>query len=486
MRARHLQLLAGLTLAGALLRFTTLGVQSYWLDEVATVNILHKGFGTMFLAIASGESTPPLYYVVAWLWAKLFGTGEVGLRALSALLGTLTIPVAFALGRRAVGDRAGLIAAALTAFNPLLFWYSQEARSYALMVLLTGLGLLVFLDLLRAPSGRRYALWALLGIASLATHYYSGFLLGAECLWLLWRAPRRDHALAAIAAIVVAAGALLPLALHQKSTGAAGFISASPILRRLAQIPKQFAVGYHGPAEVAFTVVTLLLAAYGVLRLIVHVRASMTTSNQASLHGERALVLGVIGVASIVAAFVLSIVGPDYLISRNVIAAWLPLGVAVAAGLAVARGGVAAAAAICAVGLVVIIGVDSNEQYQRDDWRGAAHYIGASSEPRAIIVTPAAGTTPLLYYLPHARKTPPTGENVKDVVFVGLASRTPGQAPAPPRPSLVAFANFNETRRQQAQTYTVVEEQSAVGAVIPPQIGASPLDGEPALTLYQP
>jgi hypothetical protein len=41
MRARHLQLLAGITLAGALLRFTSLVVQSYWLDEAATVNLLH-------------------------------------------------------------------------------------------------------------------------------------------------------------------------------------------------------------------------------------------------------------------------------------------------------------------------------------------------------------------------------------------------------------------------------------------------------------
>src|SRR5436189_4264800 len=105
MRARHLQLLAGITLAGALLRFTTLDVQSYWLDEVATVNILHHGFGDMLSAVSSGESTPPLYYIVAWVWAKVFGTGEFDLRSLSALLGTATIPLAYLLGRELVGRR---------------------------------------------------------------------------------------------------------------------------------------------------------------------------------------------------------------------------------------------------------------------------------------------------------------------------------------------------------------------------------------------
>src|SRR3954451_10816760 len=110
MRARHLQLLAGITLAGALLRFTTLDVQSYWLDEAATVNLLHRGFGSMISGVVSGESTPPLYYVLAWAWAKAFGTGEVGLRSLSALIGTLVVPVAFVLGRRVAGERTGLVA----------------------------------------------------------------------------------------------------------------------------------------------------------------------------------------------------------------------------------------------------------------------------------------------------------------------------------------------------------------------------------------
>src|SRR5438876_576650 len=80
--------------------------------------------------------TPPFYYMLAWGWAKLFGTGEVGLRSLSALAGTLTIPAAYAAGRALSSRRAGLIAAALFAVNPLLVWYSQEARAYALLALL--------------------------------------------------------------------------------------------------------------------------------------------------------------------------------------------------------------------------------------------------------------------------------------------------------------------------------------------------------------
>src|SRR5260221_431406 len=176
--------------------------------EDAPVNLMHKGFGSMLSGVSAGESTPPLYYCLAWVWAKAFGTSEAGLRSLSALIGTATIPLAYAIGRRAAGRLPGLIAAALCAFNPLLVWYSQEARSYALLVFLSGLTLLALLASLQQPTWRRLALWALAAIAALATHYFAGFLVGGEALWLLWRTEARARAWVTAAGVGGAAGAL--------------------------------------------------------------------------------------------------------------------------------------------------------------------------------------------------------------------------------------------------------------------------------------
>ena len=102
----------------AIARFATLDEQSFWYDEAVTVGLLEMDFGDMLDRIPESESTPPLYYAVAWLWAKVFGTGEVGLRSLSALCGTAFIPVIYAIGARAAGVRVGLVAAALAALNP--------------------------------------------------------------------------------------------------------------------------------------------------------------------------------------------------------------------------------------------------------------------------------------------------------------------------------------------------------------------------------
>src|SRR5207302_2742076 len=72
--------------AGAAIRFSTLDLQSFWVDEGNTVHLLRMDFGSMFSGALDGEQTPPLYYVLAWLWTRPFGTGEVGLRSLSALV----------------------------------------------------------------------------------------------------------------------------------------------------------------------------------------------------------------------------------------------------------------------------------------------------------------------------------------------------------------------------------------------------------------
>src|SRR4051812_39825565 len=128
-RSRLFWLVAGLTTLAAVLRFATIGLQAYHHDEIVTASrVLRGSFWHAMDAVGFSESAPPLYYALAWIWTQFTGTGEVGLRSLSALAGVATVPVAFLIGRQLRGERAGLAAAALVAVNPMLLWYSQEAR----------------------------------------------------------------------------------------------------------------------------------------------------------------------------------------------------------------------------------------------------------------------------------------------------------------------------------------------------------------------
>ena len=259
-------MLAGIVVLAAALRFATLDVQSYWFDEATTVHLLRMGLGDMLAAIPDSESTPPLYYVAAWLWTQVLGTGEVGLRSLSALAGTATIPVVYAIGARAVSSRAGLVAAGLAAANPLLVWYSQEARAYALLVLLAALTLLVLPRALERPSARNLAALATLAALAVATHYFAAFLVVPEALWLLHRL--RSRAVVPVAAVGVVALALLPMAIGQAENDGARFIRGSSEIGRLAAVPKQFLVGYDAPGETLATILAAILALYGLYLLV--------------------------------------------------------------------------------------------------------------------------------------------------------------------------------------------------------------------------
>lgn len=188
-RSRVFWLLVGVTALGAALRFATLGAQSYHHDEIVTASrVLRVGFGHAMDAVGFSESAPPLYYAMAWLWTQVAGTGEWGLRSLSAVAGVATIPVAFLIGRELRGQRVGLLAAALVAVNPMLLWYSQEARAYSLLGLFCALSLLYCVRAMeRREEGRRdFVLWGVFSALALATHYFAVFPLIAEVV-LLWR-----------------------------------------------------------------------------------------------------------------------------------------------------------------------------------------------------------------------------------------------------------------------------------------------------------
>ena len=82
-------------------------------------------------------------------------------------------------------------------------------------------------------------------------------------------------------------------------------------------------------------------------------------------------------------------------------------------------------------------------------------------------MTPASGRVPLLLYLKGATATPPAGVDVKELAFVGLAPRLPGEAPKPPRPPVVGAAGFTEFARKEGDTYTVVRERSPAAPTSP-------------------
>ncbi|HEY2716434.1 MAG TPA: glycosyltransferase family 39 protein [Solirubrobacterales bacterium] len=384
---------------GVLVRFASLGVQSYHHDEVITaMRVIPGSFGSMLHKLKVSESNPPLYYVLAWGWAKAFGREEFGLRSLSALFGAATVPVGYLIGRQLDGRRCGLILAAIVALDPMLIWYSQEARSYALLIFFAALSLLFFLRALDGGRGRDLALWAAFSALALCSHYFAAFPVAIEGAWLLvalrgrWRAV-----LPALAAVAATGAALLPLLIAQVVPKHIGWIEGSPVSLRLWQTGVSFLAGETGhviaePPRPGYA----LVPAIGV-GIALALLAWRGTARQR----RGAMIALAIGLGVIVLALVAALVGKDYVIERNLLPALVPLAAVVALGFSAAprRLSLGLAAGLGAYWLAFAVYVVETPNLQRPDFRVVSQDIGPAHARRAIVGWRLAAD-PVRWYLP--------------------------------------------------------------------------------------
>lgn len=202
-RRTGLALLAILSLASAL-RFYGLEIQSLWVDELASAYITQtENLGAMIERV-SEDVHPPGYYTVLHFSRVLLGTSEWALRFPSAVAGVLSVFAMYLLGARLYSDREGLMAALFTAvfFSPV--YYSQEARSYSLLLLFAILtayfwwGIYPRLESGERPDWRLATGYIVAAIACCYTHYFGLFLVALQGLAMLLLKPGSPRQIATL------------------------------------------------------------------------------------------------------------------------------------------------------------------------------------------------------------------------------------------------------------------------------------------------
>ncbi len=422
--------LTAITILAAALRFSTLDLQSLWYDEAFTpVHVLHPGLVATLHAVVHTENTPPLWYVLEWGVTRVLGTGAVALRLLSALAGVATVPVAWAIGTELAGRRAAVACAAFTAVGPLFVWYSQEARAYALFVLLAALAMLFFLRALREPTPARMTAFAVSASLALLTHYFALFLLVPMVLILVWEPDRRRSALPAIGAIAIVGLALLPLISAQGGHGTQ-WIGQWALSSRLQAIPQYYLLGNSGAPlghglELLVALPILAGLAFGLWRVL-------------SPREERgALIALAIAAGGVLLPIVLVALGADYLAPRNLVAAMVPVTAVIAVVVTArrtGRTGLAFAGLIAIALLAITIDVDFSARACSGGTGAASPGRWAAASPNRVITTVELGSAPLEYYLAPlhnlARGTSVTVDEIDEVGYAPLRA----DASSPPAP----------------------------------------------------
>lgn len=181
--------LGAICLIGFVLRSWNIDREALWGDEALTLIIAHWPIETLFTAPA--DPTPGLYYV---LHKVLIGDAAsvAAVRSISLVAGALTIPATYALARACRAP--ALLAALLVALSFPLIDYSQEARAYALLILLVTSSAAAFVAWTRTNRIRFLFMYATTATLAFYTHLVSVFWIApsAAALGALgWRTSGR-------------------------------------------------------------------------------------------------------------------------------------------------------------------------------------------------------------------------------------------------------------------------------------------------------
>ena len=160
---------------GIAIRFLALGQQSFCSDEVCSVTAA-RGEAGIRLTDVIFNAHGPLYLVLLRGWMHVFGHTETQIRILSAILGSVGLPLFYRMTLRLAGRTVGIIALVILACSPFYLFYSQEARNYILLFDTGLLAIPAFMNEIERRT-RKSFLVALLTIAATCLASLAGFFL---------------------------------------------------------------------------------------------------------------------------------------------------------------------------------------------------------------------------------------------------------------------------------------------------------------------
>jgi len=173
-----------LLLVALYLRVSHLGTENLWLDEAISVGIAKNSLGQV-LSLSLDDFNPPLYRLLLHCWMWFFGDSELSVRTPSVIFGVSSVAVLYKLGAMLFNKWTGLMSALFLTLSAYQINYSQEARAYSMMVLLT---LISFYFFIRLFAGKDYKVligYVLSTTALLYSHYYGLFFVVAQALFVL-------------------------------------------------------------------------------------------------------------------------------------------------------------------------------------------------------------------------------------------------------------------------------------------------------------
>ena len=209
-------------LIGFALRFFRLDFQELGYREALAFWLSQSSFSE--LVQLSNNLGQPLFLSSFWLqhvWHSLTGTSEFALRSLSALLGTLAVPLVYRLAKELrLSVFATLTAALLMALNSFAIFNSQEAHLYSLSLVLTVASAAMALRLIGGSGSKSIlVVYVLCTAATFYTHSIAVLALLAQNLYVLFLLARDRRGMGSASTLRPAGSLLLRWTVAQIAIG---------------------------------------------------------------------------------------------------------------------------------------------------------------------------------------------------------------------------------------------------------------------------
>lgn len=352
-----------------LLGLVRLGAPSVWFDEAYTAEATGRS-PAWWLA---NDQYHFLYDGLVALWAAIAGTSEWALRAPSVLGAILAAALMVVLGRKLFDRWVALASGVVLATSPFVVKWSQQARSYTLLLALSLVATLVLIRALERGTRSSWALYGLVYAAVVVGHAVAGILLAPAQLVLI--AQRRERLLphgplAAVIVLAVAVPWAATVAMRSTGQGAGmGWLqqpSTAAVVQAVADVSGAAGLG-------------VALAALGLVLL------------WRSGRRDLAAWLGAWAAAPFALALVMTAVTPVFLDRYLIVAA---PAFALLAGVAIVGAGrrfgpVLAGAAILASAIALVQWYSTDEgNWRGENWRSAVAALRAQSSDTEVVVVP--------------------------------------------------------------------------------------------------
>ncbi|MBW4630759.1 MAG: glycosyltransferase family 39 protein [Iphinoe sp. HA4291-MV1] len=231
---------------------------------------------------------PPLYYVIARLWAQIFGTSVTAIRSLSVIISLFVFPCIYWLCRELfhVPFSVPFLAIALVAISPIHLIYAHQAREYILWAVTILISSASLLRALRLESKRRvsertvtWGIYTLTLALSLYTSLLSGFVAVAHGIYVVtitgfrWNKTTRFYTLASLSGFLVFTPWILVilsnlLQFHRKTAETVGKLSLLTFIQswllKLSHIFFDLDFGLENPFTYSMTYIFLIILGYSI------------------------------------------------------------------------------------------------------------------------------------------------------------------------------------------------------------------------------